>query len=91
MDIRIFLIGANLDPDIKIETADKDGYWSLQKLLEQYDKDVNKANSFSSIHNVSDERELLCAFFKFFRDNGEANIGMTIDKFVDAFLAHNNR
>jgi hypothetical protein len=44
-----------------------------------------------SLFDVSDQRELLCAFFKFFRDNGEANIGMTIEQFVDAFLAHNNR
>ena len=26
-------------------------------------------------------------FFKFFRDNGEANIGMTIEQFVDEFLS----
>lgn len=36
---------------------------------------------------VSNQRELLCAFFKFFRDNGEANIGMTIEQFVDTFLS----
>ena len=35
---------------------------------------------------VINKKELLCAFFKFFRDNGEANIGMTIEQFVDAFL-----
>ena len=33
------------------------------------------------------ERELLCAFFLYFRDNGEQNIGMTIEEFVDEFLA----
>lgn len=33
-----------------------------------------------------DQRELLCNFFKFFRDNGEANIGMTIEEFVDGYL-----
>ena len=33
------------------------------------------------------ERELLIKFFKFFRDNGEANIGMTIEQFVDGFLS----
>ena len=38
-------------------------------------------------HNVNNRRELLCAFFKYFRDNGEANIGMTIEQFVDAFLS----
>jgi hypothetical protein len=39
------------------------------------------------IHDVSNRRELLCAFFKYFRDNGEANIGMTIEGFVDGFLS----
>ncbi len=38
---------------------------------------------------VSDQRELLCDFFKFFRDNGESNIGMTIDQFVDGYISHN--
>lgn len=37
--------------------------------------------------NVSNQRELLCAFFKYFRDNGEKNIGMTIEQFVDGFLS----
>ena len=32
------------------------------------------------------ERELLIQFFKHFRDNGERNIGMTIEQFVDDFL-----
>ena len=32
---------------------------------------------------------MLIAFFKFFRDNGEANIGMTIEQFVDGFLNQN--
>ena len=36
--------------------------------------------------NKPNEHDLLCAFFKFFRDNGEANIGMTIEQFVDAFI-----
>jgi len=43
------------------------------------------------LNDVSNQRELLIAFFKYFRDNGEANIGMSIEQFVDAFLAHNNR
>jgi len=33
-----------------------------------------------------DLRKELCGFFKFFRDNGEANIGMTIEQFVDEYL-----
>jgi hypothetical protein len=28
------------------------------------------------------DKELLCDFFKFFRDNGENHIGLTIEKFV---------
>lgn len=32
------------------------------------------------------QRELLIEFFKHFRDNGEKNIGMTIEQFVDDFL-----
>ena len=28
----------------------------------------------------------LCDFFQFFRNNGEANIGMSIEQFVDAYL-----
>ena len=32
------------------------------------------------------KHELLCDFFMFFRDNGEKNIGMSIEQFVDAFL-----
>jgi len=33
-----------------------------------------------------DLRKELQDFFQFFRDNGEANIGMTIEEFVDAYL-----
>ena len=33
-----------------------------------------------------DLRQELCDFFKLFRDNGEANIGMTIEQFVDEYL-----
>lgn len=38
-------------------------------------------------YDVDNRRELLCAFFKYFRDNGEVNIGMTIEEFVDGFLS----
>lgn len=37
------------------------------------------------VTNIDLEQEL-CDFFKFFRDNGEANIGMTIEQFIDAYL-----
>jgi len=32
------------------------------------------------------ERELLIKFFMYFRDNGEQNIGLSIEQFVDKFL-----
>lgn len=56
-------------------------------LLEGYAVGLEIVVKNCSIPDVSNRRELLCAFFKFFRDNGEANIGMTIEQFVDAFLS----
>jgi hypothetical protein len=56
----------------------------------QIGRQVNLAKTIMQalrIHDVSNRRELLCAFFKYFRDNGEANIGMTIEGFVDGFLS----
>jgi transcriptional regulator with XRE-family HTH domain len=35
--------------------------------------------------DIFNHKEVLCEFFKFFRDNGEANIGMTIEEFVESF------
>ena len=32
------------------------------------------------------EKELLIDFFKFFRDNGEAHVGLTIEQFVELYL-----
>jgi len=32
------------------------------------------------------EQELLIDFFKYFRDNGEQHIGMTIEEFVNEYL-----
>lgn len=58
--------------DVKIYTTDDAKKYILEALR---------------IHDVSNRRELLCAFFKYFRDNGEANIGMTIEEFVDGFLS----
>ncbi len=36
--------------------------------------------------NREEQRKLLCDFFKYFRDNGEKHIGMTIEQFVDEYL-----
>ena len=82
------------------EEVAKEKDWNTQENCKvEFDTlpDANKqtmieiAKRLLDLHNVSDQRELLCAFFKFFRDNGEANIGMTIEQFVDDFLAQNNR
>ena len=40
------------------------------------------------IHSVSNQRELLIAFFMHFRNKGEQNIGMTIEQFVDDYLSN---
>ncbi len=55
-------------------------FMALKDMLDDYVEQLLK-------HDVSNRRELLCAFFKYFRDNGEANIGMTIEEFVDGFLS----
>jgi hypothetical protein len=36
------------------------------------------------------ERNHLIDFFKFFRDNGENNIGLTIEQFVELYLKQND-
>ena len=36
------------------------------------------------------ERNHLIDFFKFFRDNGENHIGLTIEQFVDLYLKQND-
>lgn len=57
-------------------------------MVYEFAEDYHKSKlNLLNIDDVSNRRELLCAFFKFFRDNGEANIGMTIEQFVDAFLS----
>ena len=72
----------------------------LEKIVEQQKEELHQIKSgqtnwklvdSDSLHNVSEQRELLCDFFKFFRDNGEANIGMTIEQFVDSYISHNSR
>jgi len=50
------------------------------------DKDLIIDQAWELNNSYETHHDLLCAFFKFFRDNGEANIGMTIEQFVDAFL-----
>lgn len=60
----------------------------VNKLIDELcDGITSIEESVLPIYDASNRRELLCAFFKFFRDNGEANIGMSIEQFVDAFLS----
>ena len=48
---------------------------------------VSKSDPAGTVEITSfDLRQELHDFFKFFRDNGEANIGMTIEEFVYAYL-----
>ena len=44
-------------------------------------------NAFlDGIESREKDRDMLIRFFMFFRNNGEANIGLTIEQFVDVFL-----
>ena len=37
------------------------------------------------------DTEKLCRFFKFFRDNGEKFIGLSIEQFVEQFIKHDKK
>ena len=60
--------------------------YEYKKRLKEVDYLINACNDKNWLLNPSD-RELLIKFFMFFRDNGEKNIGMTIEQFVDGFLS----
>jgi len=54
---------------------------------EKAEKTVNEyINNPPLKNNEHSKRELLIAFFIHFRDNGEKNIGMSIEKFIDNYL-----
>ena len=67
-----------------ISRTDMNGNQKVDWLINFIDEHVAEQ---LRLNDVSNRRELLCAFFKYFRDNGEANIGMTIEEFVDGFLS----
>lgn len=50
----------------------------LQNLQYEHDKLLSLG--------IDNPKKFLCSFFKFFRDNGEAYVGMTIEEFVEEFL-----
>ena len=55
----------------------------IDELLRIYAKNVVK----SSLGDFSQQREQLIAFFLHFRNDGEQNLGMTIEEFVDDYLS----
>jgi hypothetical protein len=67
-----------------------DDYKIVKSKIVELEKLTELNNMFPNIIKVeiieSDNRDLLIEFFKHFRDNGEKNIGMTIEQFVDDFL-----
>jgi hypothetical protein len=63
------------------------GLMGIPDIDEKLENIAQEIVKLFAIPDVSNRRELLCAFFKYFRDNGEANIGMTIEEFVDGFLS----
>lgn len=60
--------------------------YGIKKFKQSSLCEVQSEDNKLPIPHINNRRELLCVFFKYFRDNGEANIGMSIEQFVDTFL-----
>ncbi len=68
-------------------------YLKLNEMLPNWEGN-KQLTKVKALHNkgvivqdlVKYHRKLLIDFFKYFRDNGENNIGMTIEDFVDGFI-----
>jgi hypothetical protein len=75
---------ANMLADYHKECDAADGLGDKGRIQLKHARKIMQA---LRIHDVSNRRDLLFAFFTYFRDNGEANIGMTIEEFVDGFLS----
>ena len=66
---------------------------ALEYLVEQLQK---RSTDLTMWHNdilvkVKEmERNQLIDFFKFFRDNGENHIGLTIEQFIELYLKQND-
>ena len=88
MENRIFELIDIIDNEIQDSNASMVQAVNIGKHIDELKA---KLKQVKKLNDVSNRRELLIAFFKYFRDNGETNIGMSIEQFVDAFLAHNNR
>jgi len=88
MENRIFELIDIIDNEIQDSNASMVQAVNIGKHIDELKA---KLRLVKKLNDVSNRRELLIAFFKYFRDNGETNIGMSIEQFVDAFLAHNNR
>ena len=57
----------------------------VEFMLDDYPQWLNNEKIKES--DILNHRDLLIKFFMYFRDNGEKNIGMTIEQFVDMFLS----
>ena len=55
---------------------------------ELFDLHTKRGRDFVNNYSkyLEKEKEFLNDFFKFFRDNGENHIGLTINEFVDLYL-----
>jgi len=66
---------------------------AIDYLVEQLQKEYKWFPSTQSeliLEAKEIERNQLIDFFKFFRDNGENHIGLTIEQFVDLYLKQND-
>ena len=89
IDIDEWLLNKDIDPTTTIKNQNGEDVF-IHALLENHLKEqigsLAKKPKCGGCKVKTKDRDVLIAFFKFFRDNGEANIGMTIEQFVDGFL-----
>ena len=60
----------------------------MAQIINALEKDLIEQGQTLPLVDVSKQRDLLIAFFLHFRNNGEQNIGMTIEQLVDDFLSN---
>ena len=77
------------EEEIRKLRRDKKGNWKqFVKYYEGYIHGLKASQpKQDNKSQLKPQRELLIAFFMHFRNNGEQKIGMTIEEFVDDFLA----
>ena len=59
---------------------------------EELIESIRNSNNKEAVALVEEfTNKKLCRFFKFFRDNGEKFIGLSIEQFVEQFIKHDKK